>query len=118
MLQGRYEEAFAAYQYALELSPKYASPHVGLAEVHLAQGEYEKALQELQEAGRIRNAAHVIFILSQVYAAKGEKTRAFAELEKALASGYRDFAAIDANSYLAPLRSDPHFRELVQHYKR
>jgi TolB-like protein/DNA-binding winged helix-turn-helix (wHTH) protein/cytochrome c-type biogenesis protein CcmH/NrfG len=118
MLQGRYEEAFAAYQHALELSPKYASPHVGLAEVYLAQGEYEKALQELQDAGRIRNAAHVIFIVSQVYAAKGDKTRALAELEKALANGYRDFPAIDANPYLAQVRSDPRFREVVQRYRK
>ncbi len=118
MLQGRYEEAFAAHQHALELSPKYASPHVGLAEVYLAQGEYEQALQELARAGHIRNAPHVVFLFSQVYAAKGDKTKAFAELERALAGGYRDFAAIDANSYLAPARSDPHFRELIQRYRK
>jgi hypothetical protein len=60
----------------------------------------------------------VIFIFSQVYAAKGDRTKALAELEKALAGGYRDFTAIDANSYLAPVRSDPHFRELMQRYRK
>jgi len=41
-----------------------------------------------------------------------------ASLEKALARGFSDFAAIDSNPSFASQRSDPRFQELLSRYRR
>jgi hypothetical protein len=53
-----------------------------------------------------------------IYAARGEKKKALAELEKALATGYRDFSAIDSSPYFVSLRSDPQFQQLIGRYRK
>jgi non-specific serine/threonine protein kinase len=115
LVQGRYQEAIAAFNHVAELDPSFRSQHIGLGEVYLAQGDYGRALAELRSAPGIPG---VDIQTSAVYAARGEKEKALATLEKALAAGYRDFAAIDANPYLASLRSDPRFQQLVQRYRK
>ncbi len=47
---GRYEEAIAAYQHAIELDPQYAYPHNGLGNVYQSQGRYEEAIAAYQHA--------------------------------------------------------------------
>ncbi len=46
----------------------------------------------------------------------GDKEKALAVLEEALANGYRDFAAIGDNPHLASLRTEPRFQELLDKY--
>jgi hypothetical protein len=53
-----------------------------------------------------------------VFAAQGDKEEALARLEKALAGGCRDFAAIDASPHLATLRADPRFQQLIRSYRK
>jgi tetratricopeptide (TPR) repeat protein len=48
--QGRYEEAIAAYQRAIELDPEDAAPHNGLGIVYRAQGRHEEAIAAYQRA--------------------------------------------------------------------
>jgi len=116
LLQQRYEEAAGAFQQALELEPNYSVPHLGLAHVRLAQGNYLQARKELQLSGS--GAPIILVVSSSIYAAQGDRENALAELEKALAGGYRDFAALDANPHLAPLRPDPRFQQLMRKYRK
>ncbi len=114
-VQGRYEEAIAAYNHALELDPSLLAVHFGLGETYLAQGDYSRALAELRSA---QPNTLVEFQISAVLAAQGKREEGLAMLEKALAGGYRDFAAIDANPYLASLRSEPRFQQLMREYRK
>ena len=115
LLQGRYPEAVSAFDHALALNPNYNSPHLGLGQVYLAQGRYEQALAELAKSPEV---PLVMVQRASVYASRGEKRKALAELEKALALNYRDFAYLDASPYLASLRSDARYQELMRRYRK
>ena len=43
--------------------------------------------------------------------------KALANMEKAFAHGYRDFASIEASPYLTSIRSDGKFHQLIDKYK-
>ena len=119
LVQGRYDEAIAAFEQAHALSPQSYTPDAGLAQVYLAKKEYDRALQLfLREPEKVRNTSLQEFLASSIYAGKGEREKSLAELQKALESGYRDFAAIDASPHLAALRTDPRFQQLTQRYRK
>lgn len=90
---------------------------LGLAQVSLAQGNYDEAVAYLLKSGGLKAAINLYF-LSAAYAAKGDKAKALAALQKAFDLGYRDFAALDASPYFSSLRSDPQFQELVRRYRK
>ena len=114
--QGRYEEAIASYEYAVQLEPDYRGGYVTIGLLHLAQGNYNQALAQFDEARRIRETPGLLVLISAAYAGLGDTEKALAELEQALAAGYRDFAAIDADPHLASLRDEPRFQQLVSKY--
>jgi len=51
LLQRRYPEAIAAFEHTKELSPGSSSPDFGLAQVYLAQGNYDQALAHMLKFG-------------------------------------------------------------------
>ena len=116
MLQRRFPEALAAMEQAKELGPTSTTPDLGLAQVYLAQGEYERALSLLSK--QPDKAAVSLFWLTSVYAARGDKEKALEAMHKTLDAGYRDFTAIDASPYFSSLRSDPRFQELIHKYRK
>jgi len=119
LVQGRYDEAIAAFEQAHALSPASYTPDAGIAQVYLAKKEYDRALQVfLREPEKVRNTSLQEFLACSIYAGRGEREKSLAELQKALESGYRDFAAIDASPHLAALRADPRFQSLIQRYRK
>ena len=116
--QGRYQEAMAAMEHAKALSPTSTTPDFGLAQVDLAEGNYDQALAVLSQLAVRDKDASTLFWLTAAYAAKGDKQRALATLQKAFGAGFRDFAAIDASPYFASLRSDPKFEQLIRRYRK
>ncbi len=118
LLQGRFQEAIAAFERAKELIPGSAIPDFGVAQVYLAQRDYHRAVSILlKQPESVGNTPTLLFLLSSAYAGRGEKEKALATLEKALAGGYRDFAAIDSSPHLASLRFDPRFQRLIRRYR-
>jgi len=116
LLQGRYEEANRAFERAGELGDSnYAN--LGSAQVLLAQGNYDAAAARLLKDGEPKDAIACYF-LSAAYAARGDKAKALAMLQKTFRFGYHDFAAIAASPYFVALRPDPQFQELIRHYQR
>jgi hypothetical protein len=55
--------------------------------------------------------------LACAYAANGDKEKALVTLEQGFRLGYRDFASIEASPYLASIRSDGKFQQLINKYK-
>ncbi len=118
LLQKRYQEAIAAFEHAKELSPGSSIPDLGLGQVYLAQGDYERAVASFLKIPESRRPANNLFWLSEAHAGRGDREKALADLEKAFAAGYRDFAAIDSSPYFSSLRSDPRFQQLLRRYRR
>jgi eukaryotic-like serine/threonine-protein kinase len=117
MLQRRFPEAIVAMEHAKELGPTSGrTPDLGLAQVYLAQGEYDRALSLLSK--RPNKDAIGLFWLTSVYAARGDKEKALEAMHKTLNAGYRDFSAIDASPYFSSLRSDLRFQELIHKYRK
>jgi serine/threonine protein kinase/Tfp pilus assembly protein PilF len=116
MLQGRYGEAAAAYQNAEDVgSSDYKK--LGMAQLSLAQGKYDDALQFL--ASRANGTTTMDrYWRAAAYSAKGDTSKAIENLDLALKSGFRDFAALDASPYFANLRSDPRYQKLVAQYRK
>jgi tetratricopeptide (TPR) repeat protein len=115
LFQGRYPEATQAFQRAEELgSGDYAK--LGMAQLSLAQGNYDQAVDYLLKR-EDQKTAIVLYWLSAAYAAKGDKDKSLATLQKSLDAGYRDFAALDASQYFASLRPDSRYQELLRRYR-
>jgi len=116
LFQGRYQEAAAAFQHAEELgSTDYAN--LGMAQLSLAQGNYDQALAYLMKRIGTRKTAMDHYYLSAVYSAKGDGEKALTTMQTAFKLGFRDFAAIDANPYFASLRADPRYQQLLRQYR-
>jgi tetratricopeptide (TPR) repeat protein len=116
LLQGRYEEASkAAEQVAVLESSVYA--FFIQAQIYLAQGNYDAAIASLTKNGEPKEAINT-YLLSAAYAAKGDKEKALAQLQRTLDLGYADFASIDGNRYFSKLQADPRFQELLRRYRK
>ena len=89
---------------------------LGLGQVYLAQGDYDRAVASLTKSAL--TAAINYFYLSAAYAAGGDKEKALATLQKAFEAGFHDFAALDASPYFSSLRTDPRFQQLNQRYRK
>jgi tetratricopeptide (TPR) repeat protein len=116
LLQQRYVEAIAAFEQARELNPGASLPDLGLGQVYLAQGDYDKALAALSK--NARRAGINYFWLAAAYAAHGDKEKTLGTLQKAFDAGFHDFAALDASPYFSSLRTDPRFQQLTQRYRK
>jgi TolB-like protein len=114
-LQGRLEEAREAFLHIQELSPDNEFTHYGLAFVHLARGEFQRALEEHEHA-RLGGTTSRILRMT-ILAALGQNDKALAELGTALEQGYRDFAGLEADPNLAGLRADSRYAELVGRHR-
>jgi eukaryotic-like serine/threonine-protein kinase len=115
ILQGRYQEATAAFQRDGEMGNS-SYMNLGMAQLSLAKGSYDQAVAYvLKNTGR--NTAINLYWLSAAYAAKGDKEKALATLQKTFDARFRDFAAIDASPYFSSLRSDPRYIELLRRYR-
>jgi serine/threonine protein kinase/Flp pilus assembly protein TadD len=119
LLQKRYDEAIAAFKEAASISPNSSTPDFGLAQVYLAKGDYDQALSYVtKQPEQARNSLIDLALLTYIYAARHEDEKALTTLGKALAAGYRDFAALDSSPYLEELRKDPRYQHLITQYRK
>jgi len=119
LLEKRFDEATAAFEQARSLSPQSDTPEFGLSQVYLAEGDYAQALSHFMKESEVArsslpNMAHLSFI----YAARNDREKALATLQRALKAGYRDFSALDSSPYLEGLRKDPRYQQLIEHYRK
>jgi len=85
-LAGNYEQALAAYQRAIALDPKYASPHNGMGNVYADLGRYDEALAAYQRAIALDpKYASPHNGMGNVYADLGRYDEALAAYQRAIA---------------------------------
>jgi tetratricopeptide (TPR) repeat protein len=117
LFQGRYQEADAAFQHAEDVGSKdYAN--LGRAQLALAQGNYDQALQYMARRSDTQKTTMDQYWLATIYSAKGDKDKSLAAIQRAFQTGFRDFSVLDASPYFANLRSDPRYQKLVQQYRK
>ena len=92
-------------------------PELGLAQTYLAEGDYDKALTAILKSNVGTAASINYYWLASVYAARGEKEKSLAALQKACELGFHDFSALEVSPYFATLRTDPQFPKIVQRYR-
>ena len=75
-------EAEKSYRQALKLEPRMLTPHLGLAKVYQRQGQYEKALAELDAAGKLDlQSSRIHYLRGQVLLKLGRKEEARKEID-------------------------------------
>ncbi|WP_139240662.1 tetratricopeptide repeat protein, partial [Geitlerinema sp. PCC 9228] len=93
--QGKYEQAIAAYQQALEIDPNSAYAYFNLGLVYSNQGNYEQAIAAYQQGLEIDpNDASAYIGLGNAYSNQGKYEQAIAAYQQAL-----EIDPNDANAY-------------------
>jgi len=140
---GRYPESEFEIEKVLELDPRQVWTHETLGEVYLAQGNFEKALAEMnrepagpwQDFGRALAFAALgqrsnsdaelkkftlgyqnvgAFQIAQIYAYRGETNLAFEWLDRAFRQRDGGLGNLKTNWILRPLRSDARYAQLLK----
>jgi adenylate cyclase len=114
--QGRYPEAIAAFQKAIQLFPGGSSiAEAELAHTYAVSGNREaaqKIIGELQELAKNKYVSS--FQIAAIYAGLNEIDQAFAWLEKAFEERSDGLVNLNAEQRFDRLRSDPRFKDLLR----
>ncbi len=140
------EEGEAACRRALELAPWYWAAHYHLLRVHVQQGRLAeaeadlRALEAATDAGMVHSGRYWLAMATgrwkdairataegrdtnliaawraMALAQAGEKDRAFRELDRALAKGFKDGNDLRKARWWEPLRSDPRWAATLRRH--
>ena len=116
-MQGRFPEAMAAFDRCEELSGDSAAANLGRAQALGAQKRFTEAIAMMDRRQK-RNATTDYYWRSSFYAGAEDRKNALANLRQALAMGFRDFAALNADPAFDSLRKDAEYQELLQRYSK
>jgi len=92
-LDRRPEEAIAQLEHTVQLDPEFAQAHASLGAAYLRKGSALEAVRELETAVRLNESSHSIGELAYAYAASGQRLRARAILDSALARSREHYVA-------------------------
>jgi non-specific serine/threonine protein kinase len=112
-----YVEAITQYLKAIEFDRTNPTPLAALVRVYAKSGKALEAQKRLDDLILIKMSSEVYvssFDLSRIYAAFGDKDRAFEELEKDYRERDNLIIQLKTSPSLDNLRSDPRFPELVR----
>ena len=111
----KYDEAIALGRRVSPDSPFGWMSSVVIAQAYAQQGkrvEAEQQVSQLRELGKTRYIRP--YYIASVYAALGDKDKAFAELERSFEERDCYLSRAAADPFMDPLRDDPRFRDLMK----
>ena len=115
IVKGMYTEAIALNEQALQTAP---TNQVFLRFAGLAYAKAGRRQEAEEIINRFRAIAKTQYVMSYhlvlIYAALGEKDKAFAELEQAFEERDYLLPRIKVEPFLDPLRDDPRFKDLIK----
>ena len=112
---GKYEEALSVVQQVKPDAPfGWMSVVVG-AHAYAKQGKKAEAEQQITLLRELAKTRYVRpYYLASIYAALGDKDKAFAELERSFAEKDCYLGRISVDPFMDPLREDPRFKSLLK----
>jgi tetratricopeptide (TPR) repeat protein len=116
LLQRRYDEALAAFEQMRQLAPQASSAELGIGQVYLAEGEYDRAIKAIMTD--FKPSGITYYWLGAAYAAKGDRRKALETMQKSFQAGFSDFAALDNSPYFDSLRHDPQYQQMLREFRR
>jgi serine/threonine-protein kinase len=115
---GRYDEAIALYENKIALDPSTQDLAQILGYAYARAGRKSEALEIIRKIDELGKKQYVErFSAATIYAALGEKDKAFAELEKSFANRDWGIARLSSDPLVDPLRDDPRFKDLLRRMK-
>jgi TolB-like protein/DNA-binding winged helix-turn-helix (wHTH) protein/Tfp pilus assembly protein PilF len=118
-ISGSYDDAFAQYQKALHLNPRFVPAHFRLVEYYLTKKMYPRAVQEMILDEAYSGDLQVSHYIEQEYKAKGFSNFLGAEIEMAKSHPTQPAAAlIQAQNYALLGRADEAMRALSTLYEK
>jgi len=112
---GDLEEALAALERAVSLSPLSPRMHGALGRIHALAGRRDEATGELRQLEALVRDRYVSpFEFASIYAALGQSDVAFKWLRKAREERVFELIAIRVDPRFDPLREDPRFDSIVK----
>lgn len=112
---GKYDEAISRAQQVAPDSPFGWLAAVVIGQAYAKQG---KRIEAEQQISRLREVAKTRYVrpyfLALIYAALGEKDKAFAELERSYEEHDCYLGRITVDPFLDPLRDDPRLKDLMK----
>ncbi len=115
--KGMFEEATAGYQRAITVTKGTFNilAMASLGHVYAVSGRKTEARKILAELQRLSEHSYVpAYVVALIYAGLGEREKAFAWLDKAYEEHSFSLAYIKSEPRFDPLRSDPHFADLLR----
>ena len=112
---GKYEEAIAVGRRVSPASPFGWMSAVVIAQAYANQGKRVEAEQQISLLRELAKTRYVRpYYIASIYAALGDKDKAFAELEESF--GERDcyLGRLTVDPFMDPLRDDPRFKSLLK----
>jgi eukaryotic-like serine/threonine-protein kinase len=112
---GRYEEAISLTEQWLQTDPLNQFPIRDAGIAYANTGRRDKAEQMINKFREIAKTQYVPTCrIAGIYVALGDKDKAFAELTKSFEERDWELYRLNADTYWAPLRDDPRFKELLK----
>jgi tetratricopeptide (TPR) repeat protein len=112
--RGDFDESAAAFQRAIQLSPRSPRMHAALGRTFALSGKQDEAKQILNELqDRTDQRYDSPFDLASLYLALGDRERGFEWLTKAFQDRCFEILSIKADPRFDPFREDPAFERLV-----